>query len=117
MGAKIVVVSLSAYPDLVFADALKVVGLPTNMRSLTNWMDQNSPRLHRATVIDGKHVKITSFTSVSTNLPPNYTLGDDPKWITDRIAALMLMPLPPPPLQVENVGLRIDENTFWIMSP
>ena len=39
-----------------------------------------------------------------------------PRWVQERIALLMLTPVnnSKPTVEVEDVGRRIDANTFWV---
>jgi hypothetical protein len=33
----------------------------------------------------------------------------------ERVAVLSLMKVDPPQTRVEGIGMRIDDNTFWIL--
>jgi hypothetical protein len=92
---------------------------PYALSHISAWLPENSNRLIRACVVDTNNVKFTVFDpmSIQKPLPDNYMLGDDPKWVTERIMALRLLPLPPPPHHVEGVGMRIDDTVFWIIAP
>lgn len=99
---------------IIMSNLPVVMGAATQ---LMRWIAPIEPRLNRATVLDNGSVKIEPFVTTRNSLPENYTLGEDPKWVTDRILALMLMPLPPPPLTIDGVGMRVSENIFWIVAP
>lgn len=81
------------------------------------WVSEYTGRLHRVVLLDNDKVHIQSFIPQYSPLPEEYTLGTEPMWITDRISALMIMPLPPPPIKIEEIGLRISQDVFWIISP
>jgi len=38
-----------------------------------------------------------------------------PAWIQERLAVLSMMKVDPPQTRVEGIGMRIDDNTFWIL--
>ena len=38
-----------------------------------------------------------------------------PTWMQERVAVLSLMKVDPPQTRVEGIGMRIDDNTFWIL--
>jgi len=38
-----------------------------------------------------------------------------PAWMQERVAVLSLMKVDPPQTRVEGIGMRIDDNTFWIL--
>lgn len=38
-----------------------------------------------------------------------------PTWMQERIAVLSLMKVDPPQTKVEGVGMRVDENVYWII--
>jgi len=38
-----------------------------------------------------------------------------PTWAQERVAVLSLMKVDPPQTKVEGVGMRVDDNTFWIL--
>jgi len=38
-----------------------------------------------------------------------------PAWMQERLAVLSLMKVDPPQTRVEGIGMRIDDNTFWIL--
>ncbi len=99
-------------------DALDVsedgVGYESYIR-VTAWMKPYEPRLYRVVMISDTQLRITPFSATRANLPEIYTLDDDPLWITDRVRALSLLPLPP--LEVNEIGMRIDAKTYWIIAP
>ena len=39
---------------------------------------------------------------------------DLPEWIQERIAILMTCDPMPPTFNVDGVGRRVDENTYWV---
>lgn len=38
-----------------------------------------------------------------------------PVWMQERLAILCMMKVNPPQTKVEGVGMRIDEDTYWII--
>lgn len=38
-----------------------------------------------------------------------------PVWMQERLAVLSMMKVDPPQTKVEGVGMRVDENVFWIV--
>ena len=83
------------------------------------WLDNQKERVVRAKVTETGVVELTPFNNMRLRKPvPNVcVLGGDPKWVSDRIYALMLTDLPPPPNPIDEIGMRIDERTFWIVAP
>ena len=82
-----------------------------------SWIEANEPRLYRAVLVNDEKVILTPFVALVDKMPPDYTLGMEPKWVTERIAVLRMMPLPPPPHKIEGIGMRVDQSTFWIIAP
>lgn len=39
---------------------------------------------------------------------------DLPVWLQEKLAVLNIMQVNPPQTEVEGLGIRIDENTFWV---
>lgn len=89
-------------------------GGPTSVMS---WIEANEPRLYRAVLVNDEKVILTPFVALVDKMPPDYTLGMEPKWVTERIAVLRMMPLPPPPHKIDGIGMRVDQSTFWIIAP
>lgn len=89
------------------------------MIEVAQWLPEDRGRMYRATVLGGERVKIESFDTISVaqQLDGVYVLGRAPKWVAERIAALSILSLPPPPQVVEEVGMRISANVFWIVAP
>lgn len=38
-----------------------------------------------------------------------------PDWMQAKLAVLALMKVDPPQTKVEDVGMRVDENTYWVV--
>lgn len=38
-----------------------------------------------------------------------------PAWMQERLAVLSMMKVDPPQTKVEGVGMRVDENVYWII--
>ncbi len=84
---------------------------------MLHWVPDNSSRLARVQVLEGERLHLEAFEPLLIDLPPTgiYDLVAVPDWVRARIAALSIMPIPPPPQQVEAVGLRISETVFWVI--
>lgn len=102
-----------------FSRLLDVLPHPRNtgLYLLLHWIPHNSAALVRAEVLEGGRVHIEAFEPLSIDLPPTgvYDLRAVPGWVRARIAALSIMPIPPPPHAVDAVGLRVSETVFWII--
>ena len=44
-----------------------------------------------------------------------YEVNELPEWLAGRVAALCLCDPTPPTPNIEGVGRRIDEHTFWVL--
>ena len=90
---------------------------PSNI--LYRWLPEDKSTLVRANMTSANTAYLEPFERISIDPQPfgAYTLGDEPMWVTDRIAALSIMDIPPPPNFVDGVGIRIDADTFWIVAP
>ena len=51
---------------------------------------------------------------IESDLEGLYTWGELPEWMTDKIAVLSTLHIPPPPHEVLSVGKRISQNIFWV---
>lgn len=38
-----------------------------------------------------------------------------PMWMQEKLAVLSIMEVSPPQVEVPGVGIRIDQNTYWIL--
>lgn len=38
-----------------------------------------------------------------------------PDWMQDKLAVLSMMKVDPPQTKIEGVGMRVDQNVFWIL--
>jgi len=48
------------------------------------------------------------------DLEGEYSWGQLPQWMTDKLAVLNTLYVPPPPNEVKGVGQRISPNVFWV---
>jgi hypothetical protein len=48
------------------------------------------------------------------DLEGEYMWDQLPQWMTDKLAVLNTLYVPPPPNEVEGVGKRISPNVFWV---
>ena len=92
---------------------------PSQPFEVMHWMDKNRDHTIRAEVMGTTRVVLQPFSEVCVDLLPSgdYTMGTEPMWITDRLMALGLMEIPPPPRPIEGVGLRMSATVFWIIAP
>jgi len=64
-----------------------------------------------------KLVHVISFGMEGVDVSPEQvydSINDLPEWMQEGIALLMMMSAKPPTDEVEGVGRRIDETTFWL---
>jgi hypothetical protein len=38
-----------------------------------------------------------------------------PDWMQDKLAVLSMMKVDPPQTKIEGVGMRVDQNVFWVL--
>lgn len=38
-----------------------------------------------------------------------------PDWMQDKLAVLSMMKVDPPQTNIEGVGMRVDQNVFWVL--
>lgn len=54
--------------------------------------------------------------SVDSDVEGNYTdTSKLPAWMQERLAVLSMMKVNPPQQKVEGVGMRIDDDVFWVV--
>ena len=66
------------------------------------------------------HIEIMCFgmSPIASEVEGVYTtFADLPDWIRDAISVLSILEVPPPPNDVEGVGRRVAENTYWVYHP
>jgi hypothetical protein len=56
--------------------------------------------------LDDKTVSVVCFAPKHLALIPDV--------LRDRLAVLSVLAPPPPPVDVQGIGQRIDERTFWV---
>ena len=64
-----------------------------------------------------KLVHVISFGMEKVEVSPErvYNSANDlPKWMQERVALLMMTSAKPPTEEVDGVGRRIDETTYWL---
>lgn len=72
--------------------------------------------IHSAT----KNVEVMCFgmSPVDKSVEGVYDSYDQlPEWMRDRLAGLSILPIPPPPQDVDGVGTRISGNIYWVYHP
>lgn len=81
-----------------------------------SYVDDRTYRVEIA--FDTKTVAVQCFgtDSVDTELKSDYkSVGALPTWVQERLAALAMLPVPPPPNDVEGVGCRIGPYLYWVV--
>lgn len=54
--------------------------------------------------------------SVDREAEGTYTdMSELPVWMQARIAVLSMMKVDPPQTKIEGVGMRVDENVYWVV--
>ena len=43
------------------------------------------------------------------------TLSQAPQWLQEKVSLLRMMKVDPPQTKVEGVGMRVDEDVFWVL--
>lgn len=100
------------------ADAKLTTATVGNLATITQWVQSYTTRLYRVTMLDSDKVSVESVSPLAKEVPPyEGMLGDFPNWVADRVAALSIMPVPPPPIEIDDVGMRISEDTYWVIAP
>lgn len=64
-----------------------------------------------------KLVHVISFGMEGVDVSPERvynSFNDLPKWMQERVALLMMTSAEPPTNEVDGVGRRIDETTYWL---
>jgi hypothetical protein len=66
--------------------------------------------------LDDKTVSVVCFAPKHLALIPDgtYSVDELPPVLRDRLAVLSVLAPPPPPVDVQGIGQRIDERTFWV---
>ena len=67
-----------------------------------------------------KHIEIMCFGMypVDSHLEGYYSsMSELPDWIQEAIGVLSILPVPPPPNNVDGVGQRVGETTYWVYHP
>lgn len=63
-------------------------------------------------------VKVTTFVADDPEdfgLESTYSSVDKmPYWVQTKLIKLQMLPIPPPRIDVENIGSRIGQGTFWV---
>lgn len=74
--------------------------------------DDNIYRVH----IRGKKANVVCLGLDSIDVPctGDYYVSRLPKWIQRKLAVLLMLDSVPPNCAVDGVGIRIDEDTFWL---
>ena len=60
-------------------------------------------------------VVVHSLNTIDTGIDGYYdSVNDLPVWMQERLAILLLTSAVPPTQEVDGVGRRIDDRTFWL---
>ena len=92
-------------------------GTPTGLPILRMTTDDN---VYRIELKGDRQVEVLCFglESVDTELEGYYDSVEAlPKWVQERIALLSMIDAKPPTEEVENVGRRINQSTYWVYKP
>ena len=98
---------------LVISRTIKRTAAPMLAR-----MDDNNA--YRISLEGNGRIEVLCFgiESIDTELEGYYdSLQDLPKWVQERIALLSMLKSEPPTEDVEGVGRRISESTYWVYKP
>lgn len=82
-----------------------------------NALLDNRSRLYRVKMRDEETARVTPLDDERQPVLEEYKLGDEPKWITDRVRALSIFPPPPPLVQVDGIGFRLASDLYWVLAP
>ena len=87
--------------------------------ALTNQHDSDIYRIHiRDTGEDRISVICVGMERVDACLEGAYdNLQELPQWVQERIAVLSMLNAKPPTQNIEGVGRRINESTYWVYRP
>jgi len=86
--------------------------------AILRWIETSGGNVLRV-VLHDTHAYLETFSSM-TNLSivdGDYPYDMVPDWVKDRVAALYITAPPPPPQPIDGIGVRINENTFWVEAP
>jgi hypothetical protein len=91
---------------------------PTGMDPRAKWTE-DFDRLYRVLVspATGKiEVLCLGIDSVDLEVEGVYANSSLlPAWVQERLAVLFMMKVDPPQTKIEGVGMRVDDNTFWVL--
>jgi hypothetical protein len=89
------------------------------IHALTNQHDSDIYRIHiRDTGEDRISVICVGMERVDACLEGAYdNLQELPQWVQERIAVLSMLNAKPPTQNIEGVGRRINESTYWVYRP
>jgi hypothetical protein len=89
------------------------------IHALTNQHDSDIYRVHiRDTGEDRISVICVGMERVDACLEGAYdNLQELPQWVQERIAVLSMLNAKPPTQNIEGVGRRINESTYWVYRP
>lgn len=90
-----------------------------DIQALTNQHDSDIYRIHiRDTGKDRISVICVGMERVDACLEGAYdNLQELPQWVQERIAVLSMLDAKPPTQNIEGVGRRINESTYWVYRP
>lgn len=74
--------------------------------------------IYRVKVIEGTnsiHVACIGMECVDSTMREGYyAVSELPDWFSGRLAVLSICSTDPPIPELEGVGRRVDENTYWV---
>jgi hypothetical protein len=97
----------------------RVLNTRGEIYALTNQHDSDIYRIHiRDTGEDRISVICVGMERVDACLEGAYdNLQELPQWVQERIAVLSMLNAKPPTQNIEGVGRRINESTYWVYRP
>jgi len=97
----------------------RVLNTRGEIYALTNQHDSDIYRIHiRDTGEDRNSVICVGMERVDACLEGAYdNLQELPQWVQERIAVLSMLNAKPPTQNIEGVGRRINESTYWVYRP
>jgi hypothetical protein len=72
--------------------------------------------VYRVLVGEPIEVMCMGIDSVDKEAEGTYTdMSELPAWMQERVAVLSMMKVDPPQTKVEGIGMRVDENVYWVI--
>lgn len=76
----------------------------------------NLENVYRVLIGDPIEVVCMGIDSVDKEAEGTYgSTSDLPTWMQEKLAVLSMMKVDPPQTKIEGVGMRVDEQVFWVV--